>query len=168
MVTIFDGIEKMTKEQLCYEVALFEHITISGYVKAAAGKAKQTSVRLANRVTGLFAKKQFTEPEALSLSGQIAISKESLMLKDEEELKSLLKGNLCGRLESLGVKDVAELPKERLSALIIMKAGEALEEVPDTAMLLRKAERIKTSGRSRRILKIRYCRQSWTRNCWHM
>lgn len=142
MVTIFDGIEKMTKEQLCYEVALFEHITISGYAKAAAGKAKQTSVRLANRVTGLFAKKQFTEPEALSLSGQIAISKESLMLKDEEELKSLLKGNLCGRLESLGVKDAAELPKERLSALIIMKAGEALEEVPDTAMLLRKAELI--------------------------
>ena len=142
MVTIFDGIAKMTKEQLGYEVALLEQITLSGYARTAAEKAKKTSIRLANRVTKAVGKKQFAEPKVPTLSEQIAISQESLMLKDAEELKQLLKGNLCKRLESLGTENVAELSEERLSALIIAKAGEAAADVPNTAMLLRKAELI--------------------------
>lgn len=142
MITIFDGIAKMTKEQLCYEVALLEQITVSGYARTAAGKAKKTSVRLANRVATLIAKKQFAEPEAPTLSEQIAISQESLMCKEEKELQLLLKGNLCKRLESLGVENTAAMSEERLSVLLITKAGEALADVPNAAMVLRKAELI--------------------------
>lgn len=142
MITIFDGIAKMTKEQLCYEVALLEQVTVSGYARTAAGMAKRTSVRLANRVTKLITKKQFSEPEAPTLAEQIAVSQESLMLKDVEELKRLLKGNLCRRLESLGEKNASAMTEERLSVLLIAKAGEAVTDVPDAVMTLRKAELI--------------------------
>ena len=142
MVTVFDGIAKMTKEQLSYEVALLEQITVSGYARTAAEKVKKNSVRLANRVTKLVANKEFAEPEAPTLAEQIAVSKESLMLKDAEELRRLLKGNLCKRLEALGVQNTAAMSEERLSVLLIMKAGEALAQVPNAAMALRKAELI--------------------------
>lgn len=142
MITIFDGIEKMTKEQLCYEVALLEQITVSSYARTAAGKAKKTSVRLANRVTSLIGKKQFAEPGAPTLAEQIAVSKESLMSKDTEELKRLLKGNLCKRLESLGTENAAALSEERFFVLLVAKAGEALADVPNAVMTLRKAELI--------------------------
>ncbi|MCM1105235.1 MAG: hypothetical protein NC409_14165 [Clostridium sp.] len=150
MVTIFDGIQKMTKEQLCYEVALLEQVTVSGYARTVAGKAKKTSVQMANRVTALVAKKQFTEPEAPTLAEQVVISQESLMSKGEEELRLLIKGNLCKRLESLGVENTAAMSEERLSALIITKAGEALSEVPDTTMILRKAELIADKNKRQR------------------
>lgn len=142
MVTIFDGIEKMTKEQLCFEVALLEHVTVAEYARAAVKKAKRTSVRLANKVTSLVGKKQFDEPRTLTLSEQIAISAESLSMKSTEELRRLFKENLCRRLVSLGVQDADKLPKERLSVLCIEKAGEAIPEIPDATMVLRKAELI--------------------------
>ncbi len=150
MVTIFDGIAEMTKEQLAYEVALLEHITVSAFAKTAAGKAKQATVRLANRVTNLIVKKQFTEPETLSLAGKTAISQKSLMLKEADELRRLLKANLCRRLESLGIKDTAALSDERLSILMIMKAGEAFSEVPDSVTPLRKAELIADKNKRER------------------
>lgn len=149
MFTIFDGITKMTKEQLSYEVALLEHITVSGYARTAAEKAKKTSVRLANRVTKLVGKKQFTEPEAVTVAGQVAISQESLMLKDQEELRRLLKANLCKRLEALGAENAAAMSEERLSALTITKAGEAVADVPNATMLLRKAELIADKNKRR-------------------
>ena len=142
MVTIFDGIARMTKEQLCYEVALLEQITVSGYARAAAGKAKRASVRLANRVTSFIGKKQFAEPGAPTIAEQVAVSQESLMCKDTEELKRLLKGNLCKRLESLGTENAAALSEERLSVLLTAKAAEALSDVPNAVMNLRKAELI--------------------------
>ncbi len=142
MITIFDGMQKMTKEQLSFEVALLEHITVADYARSAAEKVKRSSVRLVNKVSSLIGKGQLKEPEALTLPEQIAVAQESLMMKEEEELRGLLISNLRGRLQTSGIQNAQELSVERLSVLAVAKAGEAVADIPDAAMVLRKAEMI--------------------------
>ena len=142
MVTIFDGMDHMTKEQLCYEIALHEQVSTAAFAKELAQKAKKTSVQLAGKVTALFGKDGFSEPSVIDVEMQVEIASQALLIKKEEELRRLLEINLCRELEELGVSKASDMNRERLSVIIVSKAAEAVDGVPGSMTTLRKAEMI--------------------------
>lgn len=142
MVTIFDGMNRMTEEQLRHEIALHEQLSPMAFARIAAQKVKNSSVQIANKVTALFGKEGFSEQTVLSIDDQIEMAKEVLRGKDTEELKRILKANLCREIEELGILDAAKMSEERLSVLIVSKAAEVVKDVPVYMTTLRKAEAI--------------------------
>ena len=142
MVTIFDGMEKMTEEQLRFEIALMEQVSVSAFAGVTAQKAKKASVHLANKLTSFVGAKQFAEPEIIPLPEQIMLAADALIGYDKEDLLTHLRECLCRKLENLGVKDAMQLSSERQSVLIIAKAAESVDGVPVYMTPLRKAEAV--------------------------
>ncbi len=142
MITIFDGMEKLTDEQLRFEIALLEQVSVSAFASQTAQKAKKTSVQLANKLTSLVGGKQFTEPEIMPMQEKVMLAADALWGNDREELIEHLRDCVCRKLEKLGVKDAVELSSERQSVLVIAKAAEVVEGVSVYMSPLRKADAI--------------------------
>ena len=142
MVTIFDGMEKMTEEQLRFEIALMEQVSVSAFAGVTAQKAKKASVHLANKLTSFVGAKQFAEPEIIPVPEQIMLAADALIGYDKGDLLTHLRECLCRKLENLGVKDAMQLSSERQSVLIIAKAAESVDGVPVYMTPLRKAEAV--------------------------
>lgn len=142
MVTIFDGMERMNEEQLRYEIALLEQVSVAGFAKIAAQKVKQTSMHLAGKVTNLLGAGDISEPVVVTMDMQVALAKEALKGKSAQELQMILKANLCQKAEELGISGASQMNREKLSAAIVSKAAEAVEGVPSCMTTLRKAEAV--------------------------
>lgn len=142
MVTIFDGMEKLTEEQLRREVAMHEQIRLAAFAGQTVKKAQKASIRLANKITGLVGAKQFEEPDIIPITEQVALGADALQGCDREDLIAHLRDELCLKLEKLGVKDAMSLTSERQSVLVTAKAAEAVEGVSSYLTPLRKAQEI--------------------------
>lgn len=147
MITIFDGMEKLTEEQLRFEIALLENVSVSAFASQTAQKAKKTSVLLANKLTSLVGGKQFAEPEMTPIADKVALSADALWGNDKEELVEHLRDCVSRKLEKVGVKDAVQLSSERQSVLAIAKAAEAVEGVSAYMTPLRKADAIAEKNR---------------------
>lgn len=142
MVTIFDGMEKLTEEQLRYEVAMHEQIRMAAFAGQTAKKAQKASIRLANKLTGLVGAKQFEEPEIIPLAEQVQLGADALFGYDKEDLIAHLRDELCLKLEKLGVKDAMSMTSERQSVLITAKAAEGVDGISAYLTPLRKAQQV--------------------------
>lgn len=147
MVTIFDGIENLTKQQLCHEIALFEQVTLANIAGVGAGRLKTGSIRLINRAAEYMKAPTMKDAGVLTLSARVALAETELIKKEIPKLRELLLQALREKLKELGVAEAGKMDAEQLSVQIAAQAAQAVEGVHGYLTPLRKMEAIADKNR---------------------
>lgn len=128
MPNLFDGIKKVSEEDLREQIAILETFTMTNLSKQTGQKVAKKLFQATNLVTGLMKKAPLQEPEVLSIEELVERSKLQWQMLGKEELEIHLKNVLKAKCNSLKSGSIAEdISEDALSAFIIEQAAERYE-----------------------------------------
>lgn len=103
MPNIFDGLNKMDDEQVKYQLATLETVTMVNIATEMGQKTKKQTVILANKARALFSNKKFEEPRVVPIEEKIAAAKAKLDRLSRAELNERIKKVLLEKVKSAGI-----------------------------------------------------------------
>lgn len=128
MANLFDGIKKVSEEELREQIALLETFTMTNISKQTGQKVAKKLVQATNLVTGLMKKTPLQAPEVLSIDQLLEKSKLNWQMLGREELEIHLKNILKEKCNALrGGSIEAEDSDDALSVFIIDQVAEHYE-----------------------------------------
>ena len=120
---IFDNFDKLELEEMRFEVALFQAISISSYANEMKTYAKNKGTKIINTVSGMLNKKGVDETKIETVEELVAEKCEELKYAIREELHDEMVKVIKDRLISLGV-DMNELTTEDRIAYFAIKEAQ--------------------------------------------
>lgn len=128
MPNIFDGIKKISEEDLREQIAILETFNMTNLSKQTGQKVAKKLFQATNLVTGLMKKAPLQEPEVLSIEELVERNKRQWQMLEREELEIHLKNVLKTKCKSLKVRSIEEdISEDALSVFIIEQAAERYE-----------------------------------------
>ncbi|MEG0578554.1 MAG: hypothetical protein RR490_01410, partial [Niameybacter sp.] len=143
MPNLFDGIKKVSEDELREQIALLETFTMTNLSKQTGQKVAKKLVQATNLVAGLMKKVPFQAPEVQSTEELIEKNKLQWQMLDREALEQHLKNVLKQKSQSLksGIID-ADASADALSVFMIDQAAE-LYGIKEELLPSQKADLIK-------------------------
>lgn len=119
MPNIFDGLNKMDVEQLKYQIATLETVTMVNITSEVGQKTKKQTVIFANKVRGIFSNKKFEEPKVVPIEDRIATGKKMLDGLNRAELNDRIKKVLLDKVKSAGITVSNNCSDDEISVAVI-------------------------------------------------
>jgi len=119
MANLFDGLRQADSEILKMQIAMLQEVKLSNIREVISQKAKRKTIKAANYVTKIIAKKQFNEPQVLELNNRVNKTIANLHNLGKDELINHLKVILDKRLRDVGENLRNNMSEDELAVAII-------------------------------------------------
>lgn len=119
MPNIIDGINKMQKEQLCYQLATLKTVTMSNVFSEMGQKVSHTTVKVFNGLRSLFDVAPVKEPTIVPLDQRIANCNTTLSAKSQNELIEDMRKTLIEKVNSVGNSLRDDISDDALDVCVI-------------------------------------------------
>ena len=120
MPNLFDGYNKLSKEEIVTQVALLNTITMANLMKPYGQKAVKGITSAVNSITSFFSNKKYIdEPKVKDINQVLADEIQRLEMFSREQLDILLQEALCKRVNTVK----GNISLEQLSSMVIDEAA---------------------------------------------
>ncbi|MGN0160776.1 MAG: hypothetical protein ACI4AQ_05265 [Lachnospiraceae bacterium] len=127
MRTIFDGLDRLSDEEICGQIALMRCVTLSNTIKERSQKAFQALVETAGGILGMNSSSGGNDDGLvmlLNIRKMIDECREDLEKNDREELDNILKQELIKKCNSILQETLSEnVGKEELYIVLVREAS---------------------------------------------
>lgn len=142
MPNIFDGFNKLEDEDIRYQIATLETMTVANASKEMGQKAKRTAVKIVNVFAGFINNKQFDEPEVITIQEMLQTNKTKLEDVSREDLDNKLRKILIEKCNSAGAILTNQATDDEISVIVIHTAAKAYKDINDKFTPAQKADSI--------------------------
>ncbi|MDF2588849.1 MAG: hypothetical protein K0S41_2690 [Anaerocolumna sp.] len=142
MPNIFDGFNKLEDEDIRYQIATLETMTVANASKEMGQKAKRTAVKIVNVFAGFINNKQFDEPEVITIQEMLQTNKTKLDDVSREDLDKKLRKILIEKCNSAGAMLTNQATDDEISVTVIHTAAKAYKDINDKFTPAQKADSI--------------------------
>lgn len=140
MPNIFDGIKKVSEEDLREQIAILETFTMTNLSKQTGQKVAKKLVEATNLVTGIIKKAPFQAPEVLSIQELIEQNKLQWQMLERPELEKHLQNVLKTRCNSLNPGTIDEDTTEDALSIFVIEQATQLYELKEELLPSQKAD----------------------------
>lgn len=156
MVGIFENFDKLELEEMRFEVALFQAISISNYANEMKTMAQNTGTKIINTVSGLMNAKGIDEVRVETVEELVAEKCDELKYAVKEELHEEMVKVVKDRLVALGISE-ADLTDENVIAMYAIKEAEnaIFGGVGQEASLAQKADDVASAFSKKQIKELK-------------
>lgn len=145
MPNIFDGLKKLSEEELREYIAILETYTMTNLSKQTGQKVAKKFVQATNLFVGMMKKTPFETPEVLTLEERLRKNKLNWQMLEKDELLLHIKHVLIEKCNSIKAGELEEsVSDDTLYVKVINHAAE-LYDIKDELLICEKAELIKKS-----------------------
>nr|WP_307989079.1 hypothetical protein [uncultured Niameybacter sp.] len=145
MPNIFDGLKKLSEEELREYIAILETYTMTNLSKQTGQKVAKKFVQATNLFVGMMKKTPFETPEVLTLEERLRKNKLNWQMLEKDELLLHIKHVLIEKCNSIKAGELEEsVSDDALYVKVINHAAE-LYDIKDELLICEKAELIKKS-----------------------
>lgn len=142
MPNLFDGIKKVSEEDLREQIAILETFTMSNLSKQTGQKVAKKLVEATNLVTGIIKKAPFQTPEVLSMQELIEKNKLQWQMLERAELEKHLQNVLKTRCNNLNPGTIDEDTSEDALSIFVIEQAAQLYELKEELLPSQKADLI--------------------------
>lgn len=156
MVGIFENFDKLELEEMRFEVALFQAISISNYANEVKTMAQNTGTKIINTVSGFMNTKGIDEVRVETVEELVAEKCDELKYAVKEELHEEMVKVVKDRLVAIGIP-VSELTDENVIAMYVIKEAEnaITSGVGQEASLAQKADDVASAFNKKQIKELK-------------
>lgn len=155
MPNVFNGIEKMDKENVSYQLASLQQITMVNVTSEMYQKGKKSCVKVFNGIKRLFKGSESELPQVVSLDDRIKNQLRINNTKSLEELQNTIRQVLIEKSKSVGTLKTDSPSDDELSVAVINAACKCFKEkMPDDISPARKADLIRSRYNERMVLQL--------------
>ena len=145
MPNIFDGLNKLSEEQLREYIAILETYTMTNLSKQAGQKVAKKFVQATNLFVGMMKKPPLETPEVLTLEERLRKNKLSWQMLEKDELILHIKHVLIEKCNSLKAGELEESSSNDAVYVKVINHAAELYDIKEELLICEKAELIKKS-----------------------
>ena len=123
MMNLFEGVRKMTDDEIRMQIALFRNVTLLNAAKETSGKVLGGLADIANAFAESFSKRTPFDFQVTRVCDMVRKEYDRLKANDRVQLEYELKKILTEKCRELVPEESEEPDEERLSFLIINEAA---------------------------------------------
>lgn len=129
MMNLFEGVRKMTDDEIRMQIALFRNVTLLNVAKETSGKVLGGLADIANAFAESFSKRTPFDFQVTRVCDMVRKEYDRLKANDRVQLEYELKKILTEKCRELVPEESEEPDEERLSFLIINEAAKSTESI---------------------------------------
>lgn len=145
MPNIFDGLNKLSEEELREYIAILETYTITNLSKQTGQKVAKKFVQATNLFVGMMKKTPFETPEVLTLEERLRKNKLNWQMLEKDELMLHIKHVLIEKCNSIKVGELEGTASDDALYVKVINHAAELYDIKEELLICEKAELIKKS-----------------------